>query len=183
MMKRNRSVSHTLVSVLLVVSAVAWSCGDGDDNLAGADDSDGDIVSGDESPAVNELPTTPVIYDDESLATADTVVTGSGLIYIQLEAGDGDLPGRGSLVSVHYTGFLEDGTVFDSSYPRRAAFRFALGQGTVIEGWEEGIALMSKGARGRLIIPPDLGYGSRGAGDAIPPNTTILFDVWLADVE
>ena len=85
-------------------------------------------------------------------------------------------------MSVHYTGMLEDGTVFDSSYPRGAPFRFVLGQGVVIQGWDEGIALMLEGARGRLIIPPDMGYGQRGTGP-IPGGATIMFDIWLANVD
>ncbi|MDA0336046.1 MAG: FKBP-type peptidyl-prolyl cis-trans isomerase [bacterium] len=163
---------RALVTLLTILTGV-WSCA-GDDNPAGA---------ADVAVETNAIPTVAVIYADTSLAAADTIVTASGLRYIEIEAGTGRRPGRGSLVSVHYTGLLEDGTVFDSSYPRRAPFQFALGQGVVIPGWDEGIALMLEGARGRLIIPPDLGYGARGAGNVIPPNATILFDVWLANVD
>ncbi len=163
---------RVLVTLLAILTGV-WSCGD-DDSPAGA----ADVVV-----ETNDIPIVAVIYADTSLAAADTIVTASGLRYIELEAGTGPRPGRGSLVSVHYTGLLEDGTIFDSSYPRRTPFQFALGQGVVIPGWDEGIALMREGARGRLIIPPDLGYGARGAGNIIPPNATILFDIWLADVD
>lgn len=154
--------------------AFAWSCAgaDDDNSPAGATGDVGEVI-----------PTELFIYDDASLAAVDTIVTASGLVYIEIEAGDGQLPGHGSLVSVHYTGTLEDGTVFDSSYPRRAPFRFALGLGVVIAGWDEGFALMSTGSRARLIIPPELGYGSRGSGNVIPPDATIIFDVWLTKIE
>ena len=125
----------------------------------------------------------PVIYDDASLAASDTTVTGSGLAYIELATGTGAEVGRGSVVSVHYTGLLQDGTVFDSSYPRGAPFRFTVGQGTVIAGWDEGLALMTEGGRARLIVPSALAYGARGAGNVVPPNATIVFDIWLVDVE
>ena len=162
--------------MLLSILAGTGSCGT-DDNPTGP------VDHASWATEVNEIPTTAVIYADSNLASADTVVTASGLTYIELDAGTGPRPGRGSMVSVHYTGILVDGTVFDSSYPRRGPFRFVLGQGAVIQGWDEGIALMLQGARGRLIIPPDLGYGTRGAGNVIPPNATILFDIWLADVD
>lgn len=126
----------------------------------------------------------PVVYDDESLAAADTVVTSSGLVYIELEAGDGNRPSRGSTVSVHYTGMLEDGSIFDSSYPRGNPIRFVLGRGSVIAGWDEGIALLRRGGKARLVIPPELGYGSAGAGGGvIPPDATLTFDVWLVDYQ
>ena len=178
---RTKDRTQWAAIMLLSILAGTGSCGTGnnanDDNPTGPVD-DASVVT-----EVRQIPTTAVIYADSNLAAADTVVTASGLTYIELEAGTGPRPGRGSLVSVHYTGLLADGTVFDSSYPRRAPFRFALGQGAVIPGWDEGIALMLQGAQGRLIIPPDLGYGARGAGNVIPPNATILFDVWLADVD
>ena len=153
--------------MLLVVVVGAWSCGSDDNPVKTEDD----------------IPRTAVIYADERLAAVDTLTTATGLQYIQLEGGSGRPPGRGSLVSVHYTGMLDDGTVFDSSYPRGVPFSFALGQGVVIKGWDEGIGLMLAGARGRLIIPPHLGYGERGAGNLIPPDATILFDVWLVGID
>lgn len=172
-----KGLIRTVLGVLLVALAGTWSCGD-DDNSTGPDDS----VVGDDSPTADEIPNAAVIYDAESLAAGDTVITASGLVYIELTAGAGRRAGRGSFVSVHYTGMLEDGTVFDSSYPRGVPFRFVLGQGVVIQGWDEGIALMLEGARGRLIIPPDLGYGQRGTGP-IPGGATIVFDIWLANVD
>jgi peptidylprolyl isomerase len=114
------------------------------------------------------------------MSSADNVVTTeSGLQYIDLVEGTGAAPEKGQTVSVHYTGTLQDGTKFDSSRDRGQPFEFPLGAGRVIKGWDEGIASMKIGGQRQLIIPPDLGYGSRGAGGVIPPNATLLFDVEL----
>lgn len=172
-MASDATAGRVAVAVLLLVAAL-WSCGD---STTAPTTDEGDNADS------AELPRTAVIYADSLLAAADTLITASGLVYIELEAGSGKRVGRGSFVSVHYTGLLQDGTVFDSSYPRGAALRFVVGQGKVIAGWDEGLALMHKGGRARLIIPPALGYGARGAGNVIPPNATILFDLWLADVD
>ena len=105
-------------------------------------------------------------------------VTESGLEYIEVEAGTGPRAQPGDQVSVHYTGTLEDGTVFDSSEGGEP-ISFTLGQGGVIQGWDEGIALMNVGGKAQLVIPPELGYGAQGYGNAIPPNATLYFDVEL----
>tara|TARA_B100000767_G_C19777893_1_gene543808 strand:+ start:8555 stop:9487 length:933 start_codon:yes stop_codon:yes gene_type:complete len=107
--------------------------------------------------------------------------TSSGLYYKIETPGIGDNPIQGQNVSVHYKGILLDGTVFDSSHKRNVPIDFALGQGQVIKGWDEGIALLSKGAKATFIIPSDLGYGSAGAGGVIPPNATLQFEVELVD--
>ncbi len=112
----------------------------------------------------------------------DTVTNASGLKYIIFEQGAGVHAVSGKTVEVHYTGMLIDGKVFDSSRGRGEPIEFLLGAGQVIKGWDEGIALMSVGDKFRLIIPPDLGYGSRGAGEVIPPNSTLVFDVELMSV-
>ena len=111
------------------------------------------------------------------------ITTDSGLKYTDFKVGDGITPSVGQTVTVDYTGFLEDGTVFDSSIPRGTPFSFNLGLGQVIQGWDEGLANMSIGGSRLLIIPPELGYGTRGAGDVIPPNATLIFEVDLLDIE
>ena len=109
--------------------------------------------------------------------------TESGLRYQFIQRGEGKKAENGKTVSVHYEGSLENGKVFDSSYPRKKPIDFRLGQGQVIEGWDEGIALLKVGDKARFVIPSHLGYGSRGAGGAIPPNATLIFDVELMDVK
>ena len=109
--------------------------------------------------------------------------TESGLRYKMIQKGSGKKAENGKTVSVHYTGQLEDGKVFDSSYPRKKPIEFPLGRGNVIEGWDEGIALLQVGDKARFVIPSHLGYGSRGAGGVIPPNATLIFDVELMDVK
>jgi len=109
--------------------------------------------------------------------------TESGLEFVLVEEGSGTKAAAGNTVKVHYTGYLEVGTVFDSSVKRDQPFSFILGMGRVIKGWDEGIALMKEGDKARLIIPPSLGYGERGAGGVIPPNATLIFDVELLEVK
>ena len=110
------------------------------------------------------------------------VTTPSGLKYIDQVEGTGAAPTTGQTVSVHYVGTLQDGTKFDSSRDRNRPFEFKIGVGQVIKGWDEGVGTMKVGGRRQLIIPPELGYGSRGAGGVIPPNATLLFDVELLKV-
>ena len=109
--------------------------------------------------------------------------TESGLRYQFIQRGEGKKAESGKTVAVHYEGSLENGKVFDSSYPRKKPIEFRLGQGQVIEGWDEGIALLRVGDKARFVIPSYLGYGSHGAGGAIPPNATLIFDVELMEVK
>ena len=109
--------------------------------------------------------------------------TASGLYYVMSKDGNGEMPAKENMVKVHYTGKLLDGTVFDSSVERGEPIEFPLGVGYVIPGWDEGIALMSKGEKGVLYIPWFLGYGDRGAGGLIQPYTNLVFEVELVDFE
>ncbi|PWJ39228.1 FKBP-type peptidyl-prolyl cis-trans isomerase [Sediminitomix flava] len=117
---------------------------------------------------------------DNSLTSTKTE---SGLQYVITEEGSGEYPQVGDTVVVHYTGTLLNGKKFDSSLDRNETFEFALGQGRVIKGWDEGIALMKKGSKATLLIPSNLGYGERGAGADIPPYSPLKFDVELVDVK
>lgn len=106
----------------------------------------------------------------------------SGLQIEELVEGTGATPKFGQTAVVHYTGWLTDGTKFDSSVDRGRPFEFPLGQGRVIRGWDEGVATMKVGGKRKLTIPPEMGYGARGAGGLIPPNATLVFEVELLDI-
>lgn len=112
----------------------------------------------------------------------DTISTTTGLRYLILEKGNGVKAEPGKEATVDYTGYLIDGKEFDSSIKRNQPLSFTVGEGKVIKGWDEGVALMNVGSRFRFIIPPDLAYGEQGAGDVIPPNATLIFDVKLLEV-
>jgi len=135
-----------------------------------------------------ESPTIPVsisagdeagVHKERNMAI---VTTDSGLKYEDLVVGEGADAVAGKTVSVHYTGWLTDGQKFDSSHDRNDPFAFVLGGGMVIKGWDEGVQGMKVGGKRKLTIPPQLGYGVRGAGGVIPPNATLVFDVELLDV-
>ncbi|MBD2091550.1 FKBP-type peptidyl-prolyl cis-trans isomerase [Microcoleus sp. FACHB-1515] len=122
--------------------------------------------------------TEPASTSETATPEAAVTTTDSGLQYVDLVEGTGATPRPGQTVYVHYTGTLQDGTKFDSSRDRNRPFSFRLGAGQVIRGWDEGISTMRVGGRRQLVIPPELGYGSRGVGP-IPPNSTLVFDVEL----
>jgi len=132
--------------------------------------------------------TTGILFA-QSKNSAPTKVTGEGtktadgLQYWDIKVGTGATATAGQSVKVHYTGWLTDGKKFDSSVDRGQPFGFNLGAGQVIKGWDEGVAGMKVGGKRQLRIPPELGYGSRGAGGVIPPNATLIFDVELLGVQ
>ncbi len=111
-----------------------------------------------------------------------TTTTGTGLVITEIVTGSGDEATAGQNVTVHYTGWLKDGTKFDSSKDRDDPFEFPLGAGRVIRGWDEGVQGMKVGGKRKLTIPPELAYGARGAGGVIPPNATLVFEVELLGV-
>ncbi|MET0669366.1 MAG: FKBP-type peptidyl-prolyl cis-trans isomerase [Xanthobacteraceae bacterium] len=127
-----------------------------------------------------------IMSDPSDAQSAKPVTTSSGLQIIDTKPGTGATPRKNQTVVVHYTGWLyvngAKGKKFDSSVDRNEPFRFPVGAGRVIAGWDEGVGSMKVGGKRTLIIPPNLGYGAQGAGGAIPPNATLIFDVELIDV-
>jgi peptidylprolyl isomerase len=128
-----------------------------------------------------------IMTDDASAQSAKPLTTSSGLQMIDTQAGTGAQPKQGQTAVVHYTGYLNDngkkGKKFDSSVDRGQPFEFPVGAGRVIKGWDEGVGSMKVGGKRTLIIPPQLGYGERGAGNVIPPNATLIFDIELLGVK
>ena len=160
-----------LVAVLGLIATVAAACGDDEEASptpsASLTPSTSGTQAGGGPPAVSGEPTT----------------TASGLQYIDIKVGDGNSPQTGQTVVVHYTGWLADGTKFDSSVDRGQPFSFVIGTGKVIKGWDEGVATMKVGGERRLIIPPELGYGATGYPGVIPGNAQLIFDVELIEIK
>lgn len=153
-----KSLLALLLASFLLVSAAC-----GDDDGGGDDGEDGGDVAASE-------------------CSNEEVETPEGLIYKDIECGEGEEPETGDTISVHYTGTLEDGTEFDSSIPRGQPFQFVLGAGQVIQGWDIGFQGMKVGGKRELKIPPELGYGPDGSPPTIPPNSTLIFEVELVDI-
>jgi len=124
-----------------------------------------------------------VVFPGFNTFGKDTIKLENGLAYILINAGEGAKAQKGKIVSVHYTGYLEDGTKFDSSIDKGKPYRFELGSGIVIRGWDEGIAELNKGSKARLLVPGALGYGKAGRPPVIPPDADLIFDVELVSVE
>ena len=133
--------------------------------------------------AVQALPRLNFIPFSTEETSMSVTTTASGLVIEEVVLGTGAEAKPGLLVVVHYTGWLIDGTKFDSSHDRNDPFVFPLAQRYVIAGWDEGVQGMRVGGKRKLTIPPELGYGARGAGGVIPPNATLVFDVALIDVK
>ena len=131
--------------------------------------------------------TKPTAGPDAEKKETKMTKTSSGLQYEDVKVGTGDSPKNGQIAVVHYTGWLWEngvkGKKFDSSVDRGQPFSFPVGQGRVIKGWDEGVATMKVGGKRILLIPPSLGYGARGAGGAIPPNATLIFEVELLEIK
>jgi hypothetical protein len=134
-------------------------------------------------PAVTPASTTAPDAGGPPPVSAQPTVTASGLQIIEVEVGTGEEAQQGQTVSVHYTGWLADGTKFDSSLDRGQPLPFVLGVGEMIPGFDEGVAGMKVGGTRRLILPPDLAYGAEGRPPVIPPNAELTFDVQLVSVQ
>ena len=159
-----------LVAVLGLVATVA-ACGD-----------DGEKASPTPSASLTSSPSGAQTAGGPPAVSGEPTKTASGLQYIDIKVGDGASPQTGQTVVVHYTGWLADGTEFDSSVGGQP-FAFVIGTGKVIKGWDEGVATMKVGGERRLIIPPELGYGATGYPGVIPGNAQLTFDVELIEIK
>jgi len=131
----------------------------------------------------SQLTSIPDSTQKGATASVDTeITTPSGLKYVDIVVGTGASPQPGNRIAVHYTGTLQNGQKFDSSYDRGQPFTFEIGMGRVIKGWDEGVMTMKVGGKRKLIIPPELGYGQRDMGK-IPPNSTLIFEVELLGIQ
>ena len=175
-------ISLGIAIVCGLVLIIAQIIGSGTQVVASQDTPDTINYTEVQQPVTEGTTLNPTITMGDNIMTKDdekVITTDSGLQYVVLTEGNGATPQTGQTAVVHYTGTLEDGSKFDSSRDRNQPFQFKVGVGQVIKGWDEAVGNMKVGERRKLIIPPDLGYGSRGAGGVIPPNATLIFDVEL----
>lgn len=126
---------------------------------------------------------TPISSPEPTESANNPIQYDNGLVVQDVVVGDGAEAETGDTLNAHYVGALEDGTVFDESYGRGQPIQFVLGSGQLIQGWELGLVGMKEGGKRQLVIPPELGYGAQGAGNAIPPNATLLFEIELVSVQ
>jgi peptidylprolyl isomerase len=153
-------------------AAVVVACGDDDDDVP--DNGGGAAIT---------IHTLPPVSDEAPEIDAEFTTLASGLQIATITDGQGSQPLAGDLVTVNYSGWLLDGPLFDSSLRSGQPFSFVLGQGRVIQGWDQGVPLMEVGGVYRLIIPPELGYGSAGSGASIPPDSTLVFDISVVSTQ
>ncbi len=170
------SIGVVVVCGIVLLSTVIFGNGSQEKAIASNPTNDAPATA----QSTNSQQKTTIAMDNLDLSQA--VTTDSGLQYILVKEGDGATPQKGNNVTVHYTGTLENGSKFDSSRDRNQPFSFKIGVGQVIQGWDEGVGSMKVGEQRILIIPPELGYGARGAGGVIPPNATLIFDVELLKI-
>lgn len=170
-----RSAVLVLASALIVAAVSVSACG-ANPSSTGTTQSQAPAQTQTQQSQTQPAPSTEPTPGPTSPAVTKLVVK-------DLTVGTGATAKAGNTVTVNYTGWLNDGTKFDSSFDRNEPFSFTIGQNKVIQGWEQGVVGMKVGGTRRLIIPPDLGYGAQGAGGVIPPNATLIFDVQLLSVQ
>jgi peptidylprolyl isomerase len=173
-----------LISILAIaLLLLSLGCNDGEEQAEPTTEQPAAEPATEQPVAEPPTPETVTAVGEIPSVEGDTITTESGLRYIDITVGDGASPTQGQTCVMHYTGWLPDGTKFDSSRDRDTPFPFAIGAGRVIRGWDEGVATMNVGGRRLLIIPGDLAYGPSGRPPRIPPNATLVFDVELLEVQ